>query len=870
MKIREITQKKMPLSFIMPIILVLCFIFNVNSVYSQNLPTSADNTVTGFEDNIYVFSETDFPYNDADGDPFTQVRIYNSSSLNMFYDADNDNILDEGEGITNMEILTENIPLLKYLPPQDLYGNYYGAICSFRVHDGNDGYQNGSQNMFIDIIPINDEPLFTLGANQFITENAGAQTVPAWATHINQGGSFYEDGQTLTFHLSNDNNSFFAEQPAVDVTSGNLTYATASDAYGTVYVEIYLTDDGGTTNGGDDTSPTYTFTVTVIGSSLWSRQDENTVLLNLSDNVGIGTNNPKKSLHIYTYIDDIGPIKKSTLRLQNYYEVSGSGEGTTPPIPVAKNNSVWDIENNKNYLNFKYGKGSVEHPVVTKISFDKTGRIGIGTSEPQTQLHIKNDDASIIRLETIYDNGTTPGNGNGNGNSNKSIVPASCDLRMEETTLHFDFTRNSSYLPSKFKFLSNGTLTATKFVGDGSGLTNVAGAWDTNGDNIYYDAGNVGIKTPNPEGQLQINSIRPVIIKNNGGSGIYGSEIGFNAVLNTHVSPNKFKKLGGTIQKGGAVIVTDQYGSMYFQTYNAGTENESVINYAPQVTFKNNGNVGIGTTSPGSKLHIDYNSNRDISKKALYSILSTQTTANVTSYDKAVFARLTSYSIPSGITDSGYKIALDASSYSTETNFAGTLNSSYGVWARAGIYNASSGAKINNAIAVNAQVLDNVSGTTIENAYGVYINTGGYGLTTVNNRYDLYAGTSSAKNYFAGNVGIGTSNPDEKLTVNGNVTINNDLWVKQDIWVQTTSPWGDYVFDKDYKLMPLYKLEKFIKNYKHLPGIPSAKDIKEKGLNLADTDAAQMVKIEELTLYIIEQNKRIEKLEKQIKELQIQ
>ncbi|MEA2041860.1 MAG: hypothetical protein U9N85_04830 [Bacteroidota bacterium] len=101
----------------------------------------------------------------------------------------------------------------------------------------------------------------------------------------------------------------------------------------------------------------------------------------------------------------------------------------------------------------------------------------------------------------------------------------------------------------------------------------------------------------------------------------------------------------------------------------------------------------------------------------------------------------------------------------------------------------------------------------------------------------------------------------------GNVIISNDLWVKQNIWVQTSNPWADYVFDKEYKLMSLYKLEKFIENNKHLPGIPTAKEIEEKGLNLADTDAAQMVKIEELTLYIIEQNKRIDKLEKQIKEL---
>lgn len=82
---------------------------------------------------------------------------------------------------------------------------------------------------------------------------------------------------------------------------------------------------------------------------------------------------------------------------------------------------------------------------------------------------------------------------------------------------------------------------------------------------IQGSAGNVGIQSTNPQGTLQIADYRPVIIKSNGGSGVYGSKIGFNAVLNTSVVPNTFRKLGGTSQNGGASIAVDYSGNMLFQ-----------------------------------------------------------------------------------------------------------------------------------------------------------------------------------------------------------------------------------------------------------------------------------------------------------------
>jgi hypothetical protein len=82
------------------------------------------------------------------------------------------------------------------------------------------------------------------------------------------------------------------------------------------------------------------------------------------------------------------------------------------------------------------------------------------------------------------------------------------------------------------------------------------------------------------------------------------------------------------------------------------------------------------------------------------------------------------------------------------------------------------------------------------------------------------------------------------------------------------SGWADYVFENDYKLMKLEEVEAFIEKNKHLPNIPSAKEINENGLQVGEVQKRMMEKIEELTLYVIEQNKQIKKMEAMIADLQ--
>ena len=102
--------------------------------------------------------------------------------------------------------------------------------------------------------------------------------------------------------------------------------------------------------------------------------------------------------------------------------------------------------------------------------------------------------------------------------------------------------------------------------------------------------------------------------------------------------------------------------------------------------------------------------------------------------------------------------------------------------------------------------------------------------------------------YNDGNVGIGTTNPTQKLSVNGTVQAKE---------VIVDSGWSDFVFDESYKLKALSETEAFIKTEKHLPGIPSAKEVAKQGVSVGEMQAKLLAKIEELTLHVIEQEKRL-------------
>jgi hypothetical protein len=115
-----------------------------------------------------------------------------------------------------------------------------------------------------------------------------------------------------------------------------------------------------------------------------------------------------------------------------------------------------------------------------------------------------------------------------------------------------------------------------------------------------------------------------------------------------------------------------------------------------------------------------------------------------------------------------------------------------------------------------------------------------------------------------GNVGIGTNNPGSfKLAVEGKIGA-------REINVTTTTPWPDYVFEKDYNLPTLAEVESYINQNKHLPEVPAAKEMEKNGVNLGEMNMLLLKKVEELTLYVIELKKENDEQRKRSEDQQLE
>jgi hypothetical protein len=332
------------------------------------------------------------------------------------------------------------------------------------------------------------------------------------------------------------------------------------------------------------------------------------------------------------------------------------------------------------------------------------------------------------------------------------------------------------------------------------------GHWDINGNDIFNsNTGNVGIGTNSPTSPLTIQTD----LNSNGwthvggnGSVVVGETIGgVSAAIGTsteHILRLNAGSLGRIqIIPDGNVVVGDQNVAPYGRL-TVRTANNSY----GMIHTSNEGNV-IGTFIGGTSAGIGTYSNTNMrifsNNTSVMFIAAATGNVGVGADDNPLFKM-----------DIGNRIRIRS----------GSGGSTAGVW-------------LNNTINTAPIAF---MGIADDFTTGFYGNVSGWGLIMNTN---------------TGNVGIGTLNPTYKLSVNG------DIRTKE---VVVETGWADYVFDKKYKLIPLAEVEDYIRQNKHLPGIPSAKEVNEKGLHVGDIQKKMMEKIEELTLYIIELKKEVSAL----------
>jgi len=149
---------------------------------------------------------------------------------------------------------------------------------------------------------------------------------------------------------------------------------------------------------------------------------------------------------------------------------------------------------------------------------------------------------------------------------------------------------------------------------------------------------------------------------------------------------------------------------------------------------------------------------------------------------------------------------------------------------------------------------NNVYGGYVKYQNGLYFQNfnGEYTMTLNQNRY----------------VGIKTTDPQCELDVRGNVRATGTI--RATVLKAETSAGADFVFNPDYKLMPLPEVQSFIQENKHLPDIAPEKEMVENGIDVADMQIKLLQKIEELTLYAIQQQEIIEKLNEKVEKLETQ
>ncbi|MFO7789836.1 MAG: hypothetical protein R6V32_04635, partial [Bacteroidales bacterium] len=432
---------------------------------------------------------------------------------------------------------------------------------------------------------------------------------------------------------------------------------------------------------------------------------------------------------------------------------------------------------------------------------------------------------------------------------NLTNVPTDLSDFTDNDSLLFDGNWNSlDGTPPGLTLNDTETETALELSLDGgSVLLRDLNYWSKDGDEIYYEAGNVGVGLDEPVSELHIHSDEvlpddPIsdefeeISMKNGDADDKGSIIGRTKSTASIQVTNE--KTGKTVDDG-----------LLIKMHN---KNANIINRDGSLSLRNNGSL---------TLRLDPNDNLSI------------TGGNLAMYYNEIRFRSSN--------DAGTRINYTNNNGLDGLHIQGRVGVEIATQIDGTVMTVKDG---NVGIGTNSpenrlHVERGISATDVHDydAYTAFIkNGGGKGaglLIRAGSNYDdgypllvqNNSGADDDKDILAvssrGNVGIGTAYPNQnyKLDVAGKIRGCK-------VYANNFDDWCDHVFEEDHALMPLDSLESFVKENKHLPGIPTEAEVLENGLDLGDMNKKLLEKVEELSLYIIAQEKRIKNLEKQLKQ----
>jgi hypothetical protein len=166
-------------------------------------------------------------------------------------------VLGDGQGT-----ITKTGDSISFVPAKDFAGTATIVYAMWEVFAGTPLNSYAIGTVSVNVLPVNDRPAFTKGANQQATDESGPQSVPLWATQIAAGPSD-ELAQTLDFSVVASDPSLFTVQPQL-TAAGTLTFTPAPNVSGTTEVTVRLKDNGGRESGGLDESEPQTFTIEIV------------------------------------------------------------------------------------------------------------------------------------------------------------------------------------------------------------------------------------------------------------------------------------------------------------------------------------------------------------------------------------------------------------------------------------------------------------------------------------------------------------------------------------------------------------------------------------------------------------------------------